>query len=66
MQYIPDVNDLYDRYESEQQRKADKLPKCSCCNEPIYQETSVVFNDEWICDDCLNDYYRIAVEKYIE
>ena len=65
MQRIPDYNDLYDQYEAEQERRLDKLPVCSCCDEPIQDESAVVFNDEWICDDCLKNYYRRSVEEYI-
>lgn len=64
--YIPDYNELHDRYEAEQQRQLDKLPKCSCCGEPIQDDFCFEINDELICEDCLNTYHRKSTDDYIE
>lgn len=64
-QYIPDYNDLINRYEEEKEREVKMLPKCSCCGEPIFQDSAVVFEDEWFCDNCLTEYYRKDIEEYI-
>jgi formylmethanofuran dehydrogenase subunit E len=61
---LPDYNDLLDSYEAEQQRELDRLPICSCCDEPIQQDTAICIDDEWLCDDCLNTLYRRDVEYY--
>lgn len=43
------------RYTSAQERELRRLPKCSCCDERIQQETAVCINDEYYCDGCLLD-----------
>lgn len=45
----------YECYESDLQDELDKLPKCCQCGEPIQQDRAVCFNDEYICDSCLDD-----------
>lgn len=65
-EYVPDYNDLYNRYETEQHNKLKKLPKCSCCDEPIQDGFCYEINDELICEDCLNEYHRKLVEDYVE
>lgn len=48
----------FDRYDAEQQRSLDKLPKCMECHEPIQQDDALYINDGYICDDCLEDLRR--------
>ena len=52
----PELDALrYNSWESEQE---SKLPKCSCCGEPILQEDAV-YIDDWICDECLKTSRRL-------
>lgn len=51
----------FERHDAAQAEELDKLPTCSCCEEPILQETAVYINDEWICDNCLTEYFRKEV-----
>lgn len=51
----------FNRLENERERELSHLPRCSCCNEPIQQETAVCINDEYICDECLDTYYRTTL-----
>lgn len=55
----------YLRYDAEQQAKLDKLPKCSECGQPIQDEEAYYINDEWICQECLDDNYKRWVDDYI-
>ena len=56
----------YDRYDAEQSRRLDSLPRCSECDHPIQDEECYEFNDELICEKCLNDNHRKWVEDYVE
>jgi formylmethanofuran dehydrogenase subunit E len=66
MDYIPDYNDLYSAYEDEQERKINKLPKCSCCGEPIIDDYLYNLDGEILCEECLKENYRRPVEEYME
>lgn len=51
----------FERYDSEQEEKLERLPRCSYCTEPIQQDTAVVVGNEWYCDDCL-EYMRQSID----
>ena len=42
----------YERYEREQQRQLERLPKCSDCGQHIQDEEAYYLNGEWICLEC--------------
>ena len=65
MDYIPDYTDLFNDYESQQERSASKLPKCSCCGNRI--STDRFFNVEgtYICPSCIEDYI-VNTDEYLE
>lgn len=54
----------FERYDAEQQKQLDKLPKCSICDEPIQDDYYYEINAECICEDCLNDNFRKDIEDY--
>jgi len=56
----------YAAYSAHQQAELNKLPRCSHCDEPIQDDFCFEINDELICESCLNDNYRVDVERYIE
>lgn len=56
----------YDRYQEEQGKQLQKLPKCSCCKTHIQDEHLYEINDEVVCEECLNQNFRKNVEDYIE
>ena len=64
--YIPDYNELHDRYDAERQREMDKLPKCDYCGKTIMDDYLYDFDGDLICEDCLNDNFRKRVEDYVE
>ena len=53
----------YDAYDAAQERKLDKLPRCSECNEPIQDDYLYEINDEYICEDCMKEHYRKSVDS---
>ena len=53
------------RHDAQQEQALSKLPECSECGERIQDDYLYEINDEVICEDCLNHYYRKAVEDYI-
>ena len=56
----------YNRYQEEQEKQLQKLPKCSHCDEHIQDEHLYEINDELICEKCIKDNFRKNVEDYIE
>ena len=55
---LPDYNDLYERYDAEQERKLAKLPYCDICGERIQTEHYFDFDGKFICEDCMEDAKR--------
>lgn len=53
-----------ERYYSEHDEMAEKLPKCSCCNEPITTEKAIYYNDQWCCCDCETEFWRDIREDF--
>lgn len=52
----------YDRYAAKCEKALERLPVCCECGEPIQDDYCYEFNDEYICEGCLNDYHRKAVD----
>ena len=44
----------------------EKLPKCAYCGEPIQDDYCYEINGEVICEDCLNDNFRVSTESLID
>lgn len=64
--YVPDNYDFFVMHDAEQQKKLDRLPRCSECDEPIQSETCYEINGELICEDCLENNHKKWVEDFIE
>lgn len=56
----------YLRYDAEQEAKRDRLPVCVYCGEPIEADHYFLINDEIICPDCLESYFRKDIDEYID
>ena len=65
MDYIPDYNDLHSAYEQERERALEKFPKCDCCGEPITDDYFYNIDGTYICEECLNDNYRVSTDNYM-
>ena len=66
MFYTGDPLRDFDLYETQQQRKLDRLPKCSECDEPIQDERLIEFNGELICPQCLKENHIKWTEDYTD
>lgn len=66
MFYTDDPVKDYDRYDAEQITKFKQYPLCSYCCDPIIDDYLYEFNDELICEDCLNEHFRKPVDDYVE
>ena len=56
----------FDRWDIEQARKEARLPICSECGERIHGETAYYIHDCWICEECMDNNYKVDVEDYVE
>lgn len=65
MFYTDDPVKDFDRYDAEQTTKFKQYPLCSYCCAPIFDDYLYEFNDELICEDCLNEHFRKNVEDYM-
>lgn len=66
MFYTDDPVKDHDRYQEEQDKQLQKLPKCSICDEHIQGDYFYEINDEVICEGCIKDNFRKPVEDYVE
>lgn len=66
MYFTDDPVKDHDRYQEEQDKQLQKLPKCSICDEPIQDDHLYEINDEVVCEECLKDNFRKNVEDFIE
>lgn len=55
----------FERHDAEQQRRLDKLPRCGYCDEPITDDIYYEINGECVCEECLKEHHRKAVEDYV-
>lgn len=53
-------------HDLEQQRMLEQLPVCGYCNEEIQDDYYFEINEEPVCEECLNEFFRKAVEDYVE
>lgn len=54
-----------ERYYEQLEQELEKLPRCSCCDEPITDEYCYMVNDEPVCESCMDSYYRVSVDDLI-
>lgn len=56
----------FDRWDAEQTKWLERLPKCAECDHHIQDENCYEINGELICPECLNNNHRKRTEDYIE
>lgn len=49
----------WDKHCDKQERELAKRQICSECDEPITDDYCYLINGEYICQDCMNDYYMV-------
>lgn len=60
-----DVYDLWAAHDAEQEAELQKLPECECCGHHVQSDFYYLINDEVICEECLNQHFRKAVDDYV-
>lgn len=53
----------FDRWDRQQNKLLERLPRCRRCGKPIQQERAVCIEGIWYCDECLDDYRRDVVDE---
>lgn len=66
MFYTDDPIRDFERYDAEQERKLQMLPKCHECGEHIQQERAVHYNGKWCCKECEYDFWHSIREEFLE
>ena len=56
----------FERYDAEQQRQLEKLPKCVGCGEPIQDDDLFDVNGDLFCEECMMATFKRSVENYIK
>lgn len=54
------------RYDSEQESKLRRLPRCTECRERIQADEFYEIGKQRICPDCLFENHRVWTDDYIE
>lgn len=54
MFYTDDPIADFNRYDDEQQRCLERLPRCAECGEHIQQDDAVCMDGHYYCDECLH------------
>jgi formylmethanofuran dehydrogenase subunit E len=62
MSYVPDNYDIWEAYDRKQQEVIEKLPGCDYCDNVILDDYYYEINGDKVCETCLNEYFRKAVE----
>lgn len=52
----------FDRYDRQQERQAERLPKCEECGERIQDEDYYDVEGEILCEECMKRKYRRKTE----
>jgi formylmethanofuran dehydrogenase subunit E len=51
----------FDRYDTAQAKRLERLPKCDLCGAPIYERYYLIGTDK-VCPDCLENEYGREVD----
>ena len=52
------IND-WNNHCADQERELLKRPQCSCCDERIADDECYYINGEYICESCMDRYYKV-------
>ena len=55
----------FERYDAEQGRQLDKLPRCCCHEEPIQDEYLYDIDGEYYCEEGMKERFRKSVDSVI-
>lgn len=62
---VKDAERHFTRLEREAEERLKKLPVCSDCRRKIKDEQCFVFDDEFICFECLVENHMKETEDYV-
>lgn len=62
---VPDNYDQWLAHEAKQEKLLERLPNCEYCGVLIQDDFYWEINDEVICEQCLNSYFRKRTEDFI-
>ncbi len=54
----------YERHCKAQENALARLPECSRCGEYIQDEYAYYINDEWVCEECIDEFKRYVDVEY--
>jgi len=54
------------RYLSELEKRLQSRPVCDQCEQPIFDDSYIEFDDEKFCSECWDKYVREHFLKYVE
>lgn len=60
------VTEELNAYLKAEEEYLEKLPKCTCCGEPIQDDFLYYINGETLCEDCMNNNYRDVTENFMD
>ena len=60
---VYDPSREWDRYCEMEERELARRQVCSECGEPIVEDYCYLINDEYICEDCLERYYKVETPE---
>ena len=55
----------FERHDREQARRLALLPTCDICNNTIQEEHFYEINDEFVCEHCLDKFFKKNTEDFI-
>lgn len=61
----PDNYSQWEDHERQQEARMKKRPVCSYCEEHIQHDHFFLVNDEAICPDCMESYFRKEVGDFM-
>lgn len=56
----------FNRWDAERAEKESRLPLCCYCDQRVQDDYFYLINDEVVCEECLNNYFRHSAEDNID
>lgn len=66
MLYTDDPVADFNRWDAEQQKELERLPRCIDCGEPILDDHLFNINGDLFCEECMVENFRRPVADYVK
>lgn len=66
MPYSDDPLMDFEHHDREQAKRLEQLPKCGYCNEPIQDDYFFEINGEFVCEYCLDRFFKKNTEDFMK